>query len=689
MRKVFLSLVNALDAHRDVSTQSQFFQEHHEEALSQIETVLPGEGLQLWQEFCASKEYKDEDRVTPEKLLEYVDLICLPFDNMRQDTTNRNRSYPQLVLSLQILVRPVLQLWVKRASSLNAEHTFTERTAVEEAMDNDNGDMDYQSEYKPETNQDVYNVKMDGELDDDKDGDRSDDEADGRKSVSRPKPTKKEQDSLEMLSKRAATINPVQVTSALTSLTWILGRYKAGEFKESTARRTSLAVDKMAPTIDIDTAGNIIAILEEWRFGSHETPAFQDLNKQYGHHWRKSEHYNRYHTRKTVICEFKRLVSEEGMGDDDAIALLVARQGPKATTTFVKDLGVERRAREQIAKKGKAVSQRNSSMSRAPSDPSSSSCDTTRALTSFSAFDHSTPKKTGGMKQTMLWASAGVTPNNHLTEKAPTSEARSNVLSWCQVRNTKVLQHCAPIPGVPETWDNVALDRTYRFPIFNDIATVQHLWEFWTRGWQGGPSVRAMSTEHGATWRKKTYDSTIFQWYESRYRIVQQVQKLVELGWTQDEATERLEILRSREELSLEGLAGHLDSLYNIPEAIADAKYPNPHSLVVTMAKSADASEGGSGSMPFMGYVGGRRAPSTHHLQLNTATQKPLIEEMLDPFIRRREDYAITLSQYERRIKSRMEPGEVSSTDTVEAESEYDRTEEEEVDTVEEIGIQI
>ncbi|KAG0280668.1 hypothetical protein BGZ95_009224 [Linnemannia exigua] len=648
MRQVFLSLVAALDAHREISTQPRSLQEDHEEALSQIETVLVGEGLQLWQEFCASREYEDEDRVTPEKLLTYVDLICLPFDNMQQDTTNRNRSYPQLVLSLQVLVRPVLQFWVQKASSFNANHTFTEEsTAVEGPTHDDSGDMDYQSEYKPETYRDVYNANMDGEPDDDDDGHQSGEDTDGRESVSRLKNIKKEQDSLDALLKRAATPNPVQGTSTSASLAWTPGRYKAGEFDISKVYRT-LAVSKEIPTLDIDAAGNVVNILEEWRFGLYGSQAFQDLNKQYGYHWRKREHIGRYHARTTVVCEFKRLVSEEGMDDDEAVASLVARQGTKATTTFCKELGMERAARK-AAEKGKTVLQRNPSTLRVLSDPSSSSSDTTKALTSSSAFKHSKPKKIGEMKQTKLWASAGPTPNTRLTEKVSTSEAANNLLNWCQPLKTKVLQYCAPIPGIPETWDKVPLDRTYRFPIFDDIVTVQHLWQFWTQGWQDGPSVRARSIEHGATWRKSTYDPMIHQWYEPRYKIVQQVQKLmVELEWDEKEATEGLEILRSREKLSLEGLAERLGSLYDIPAAISEARNPNAHSLLMTFAESADASREGSGATPFMGHVGGRRSPRTHHLQLNAATQESLLEIF-----------------------------------------EYDRAAEEEVDIVEESGIQI
>ncbi|KAF9123489.1 hypothetical protein BGW39_008923 [Mortierella sp. 14UC] len=533
MRNVFLSLVAALNVHKDISTQPQSIQEDHEEARSQIETVIAGEGIQLWQEFCASREYEDDDQVTPEKLLEYVDLICLPYDNMQQDATNRNRSYPQLVLSLQVLVRPVLQHWVQKAGVLKADHTFTEeKTAVDEGWEDcglddygldDYGDMDYQSECEPETSRGAYTANIVDVLDDHKDGDRSRRNVDGRESVSRLELTKKEQNSLDILSKDAAA-NFVEGASTPLSLVWTPGRYKADEFQAPPIYHRPYAIETIGPTIDIGISDNVVDILEEWRFGLNGTQAIQDLNRQYGTRWRRKDQDFRYQIRITVVREFKRLVTDE----------------------------------------------------------------------------------------------ARPTADNHQAENAPASEATGGLSAWYIGHKTKALQYCAPTPGMPEVWDSVALDRTYRFPIFDDIVTVEDLWKFWTQGWQDGPSVRERSAKHGATWRKSTYDRAIFQWYAPRYKVVREVQKLVDLQWSEEEATEGIEVLRMREELSLEGLARHLESLYDIRAAISNAKRPNALSVLMSLAKSADACKRESSKpAPLMGHVGGRAKDGSEGLISN------------------------------------------------------------------------
>lgn len=620
--------------------------------------------------------------MTPEKLLDYVDLICLPYDNLQQRhgiASKMDGTYPLLVLSLQALVRPVLQLWVQKGPLIDAgmefsQHSYTEGRISEEGEwerdgQDDRGEMDYQSDEWPSTPRDVDLASgFEDELEDEN-IDWSRETAVVQENASRLMFAKEEPDLVK------ASSNPHEATlmkhafistSATTTPTWILGRYKADEFEATAMYNNLRTVDNNTnntPTLtyELTLTENVVGVLEEWRFGLDNHMSIQELNKQYGTRWRRKEQDYYYHAKITIVREFKRLVSQEGMEDDEAVSYLVTKQGTKATGTLYNELCQERSARNKL--EGKKVSTlpgpSSSSYSSAKSPPdsatvSSSSGGTSKASISSAELDTPSTKEASATKQAALSPSKGSTSNNHATKREPvpstatTSNASAGLLSWCfGVKKTP--QYCAPTPGMPEVWDDVTLDRTYRFPIFDDIVTVNDLWKFWTQGWDGGPSVRERSAEHGATWRKATYDPTIAQWYAARYKVAQEIRRLVERGWSESEAVEGIEALR--EDRSMEQLAERLESLNNIPAEISKVTKCDALTLMMAQARSAALSNAGSGSglTPPMGYVGGRCSPRTHLLQAATIIQEPLVEEMAPPVICSREDLAITESQFNSR----------------------------------------
>ncbi|KAF8947294.1 hypothetical protein BGZ47_009682 [Haplosporangium gracile] len=683
IRKVFSSLVVALGKHNDISSQTPSFQENRNE--DPLQAAIASEGVLLWRKFCISRAYNDDDRVTPEKLLDYVDLICLPYDNLQQRMdiiSNLDGSYPLFVLSLQALVRPVLQLWVHKGHPIDADmgfsqQTFTEGSIAEEeeqegSGQDDRGDTNYQSKTWCDMPRDADLARGLDELEDE-DIDWSRETAVVQENAPKLMFAKGKPDSVNTLS-TTATIFPVKrafsSVSASTTPAWKHGRYKADEFEETTMYSHLRTVESKTPTPTYNLAltENVVELLEEWRFGLDGQMSIQDLNKQYGTQWRRKTQDYYYHAKITIVREFKRLISEEGMKDDEAVAYLVTKQGTKGTGTLYNELCQERSARNKIAGEKSLTlpgptSSSSSSSSKTPSDSetvSSSSDGTSKALISPAKFDKPSVKDAGVTKQTTLSPSKGSTSDNRTTKKEPlthtatTTSVSTGLMSWRQGFKNKT-QYCAPTPGMPEVWDDVTLDRTYRFPIFNDIVTVDDLWKFWTQGWDGGPSVRKRSAEHGATWRKAAYDPTIAQWYAPRYKVVQEIRRLVDQDWSDSEAVAGIETLRR--DLSMEGLARHLDSLDDIPVAISNATSPNARTTMMAQARSAALSNAASGSglTSPMGHVGGRCAPRSHHLQATTAIQGPPAEEMIPPIICDREDLAITVSQFNGRAGGRFE----------------------------------
>ena len=202
--------------------------------------------------------------MTPEKLLDYVDLICLPYDNLQQRhdiASNLDGTYPLLVLSLQALVRPVLQLWVHKVPLFDADmefsqHTHTERSIAEEGEwerdgQDDRGDMDYGSEDWPSTPRDV---DLASELDDepeDKNIDWSRGTAVVQENALRLMSAKEELDAIKPPSNPVTTA-PIKhgfiSASATTTPTWTHGRYKADEFEATTIYNKLRTVDNKTPT---------------------------------------------------------------------------------------------------------------------------------------------------------------------------------------------------------------------------------------------------------------------------------------------------------------------------------------------------------------------------------------------------------------------------------------------------------
>lgn len=628
--------------------------------------------------------------MTPEKLLDYIDLICLPYDNILQKqnaTSYVDGSYPLLTLSLQALVRPVLHLWVHKDHPLDAdmdysEHAFSEGSVAEEGDWEGNGqddraDMDYQLENWPNMRRGIGPAN-ETDKPEDENVDWSRETAVAQENALRLMYAADKQDSVNIPS-IATTTKPIKfsptVASAWRTPSWTPGRYKANEFEPNTHHAKTRAVNDMAPTYDLTLTENVIELLEEWRFGLNNQMAIQDLNKRYGIRWRRKEHLSYYHARMTIVREFKRLVSEEGMEDDEAVAYLVTKQGIKSAGTLKKEICQERAARNKVAANKltsppgppSSSSSSSSSLSRTPSDSErlpSSSGSTSKVLISPAKLDKPSSKDAGDKKQGPFLSSVEPTSHNPETEKesaihsATSTSMLTSLSSWRHGFKNKT-QLCARIPGMSEVWDEVALDRTYRFPIYDDIVTVDNLWAYWTRGWDDGPSVRERSAEHGATWRKAAYDPTIAQWYAPRYTIVQEIRKLVEKDWSESEAVEGIEALRK--DFSMEGLAKHLESLDDIPVAISNATRPNALNIMMAQARSTALSRTASGLTPPMGHVGGRCAPRTH-VQTTTPIQEPVVEEIVTPVICGREDLVITLSQFNDRTRGRCEPSSITSS---------------------------
>ena len=102
---------------------------------------------------------------------------------------------------------------------------------------------------------------------------------------------------------------------------------------------------------------------------------------------------------------------------------------------------------------------------------------------------------------------------------------------------------------------------TYEIYRFNrTISTVGQVWQEYTRGLNGNPTVKDLEAEYGAKWRNSDAERNFFS---GRKRIYEMVDTLIGMGQTEDEAVDKVEELRATNNWSLNRLQSSL-KFYNV-----------------------------------------------------------------------------------------------------------------------------
>ncbi|KAG0044087.1 hypothetical protein BGZ83_010669 [Gryganskiella cystojenkinii] len=118
----------------------------------------------------------------------------------------------------------------------------------------------------------------------------------------------------------------------------------------------------------------------------------------------------------------------------------------------------------------------------------------------------------------------------------------------------KPRNYSVPVPFTPLAGDvpikTIELTSDPRYHLSSEVKTVRDTLQEWQRGFQRGPAIKDLNEQFGGVW-KDPADATQ---YSIRFRIVQEYDRLVELGRTHDQAIQELEELRGE---------GSLRSLYD------------------------------------------------------------------------------------------------------------------------------
>ena len=100
-------------------------------------------------------------------------------------------------------------------------------------------------------------------------------------------------------------------------------------------------------------------------------------------------------------------------------------------------------------------------------------------------------------------------------------------------------------PSFAETSPDIAApvlsNNDYTYRMSPQVKTIPDLWQEWTIGFGGGPSVESLNTRFGCKWRKSVAHR---QWYSRRRRLIRVIQNRISNGDAPAAVIEELELAR-------------------------------------------------------------------------------------------------------------------------------------------------
>lgn len=114
-------------------------------------------------------------------------------------------------------------------------------------------------------------------------------------------------------------------------------------------------------------------------------------------------------------------------------------------------------------------------------------------------------------------------------------------------------------PSFAETSPDIAppvpSNNDYTYRMSPQVKTIPDLWQEWTIGFGGGPSVESLNTRFGCKWRKSVAHR---QWYSRRRRLIRVIQDRISAGGAPVAVIEELEQARLRMGKGLNAFIRHV-----------------------------------------------------------------------------------------------------------------------------------
>ena len=293
-------------------------------------------------------------------------------------------------------------------------------------------------------------------------------------------------------------VNTVEVANARTQRS----KFTAEEFqllkKGSGGKRTKIV---NAPVYPLHHGVTTVEdALQEWRFGFRGGPAIQDLNSQYGVHWRRPTDWSAYTARTAVVKEYTILVKEEGYTTEQAITKLDTEQGTSSLGTLRLRITARRNAGTN-RKHGREL----------------------QGLHDTVVKDESTPARDD--------------EEDELDDDDSTDE------TYLANNRKRVAPSYEEEPTTP-----------FPFPI-RHLNSISDIWQEWVKGWQGEESFESLMQTHGKIWSRKQFWNEHNNYFYSRWRIVSTIKEAFQTGAvaTTTEAIRAMEEARESSDIPASG----------------------------------------------------------------------------------------------------------------------------------------
>lgn len=141
----------------------------------------------------------------------------------------------------------------------------------------------------------------------------------------------------------------------------------------------------------------------------------------------------------------------------------------------------------------------------------------------------------------------------------PRSRGRPRINTSTSTAEPQVPATTFTAPSFAETSPNIAApgpsNNDYTYRMSPQVKTIPDLWQEWTVGFGGGPSVESLNTRFGCKWRKSVAHR---QWYSRRRRLIRVIQDRISNGGAPAAVIEELEQARLRMGKGLNAFIRHV-----------------------------------------------------------------------------------------------------------------------------------
>ncbi|CAO3569021.1 unnamed protein product [Mortierella alpina] len=537
--------------HMDGKTLQKVKEE--QEAFAQ--QVVERDGIAIWRAWCLDQKFEDGDWITPKKLTAYVDC----------EITSRERTVAPTQSVVGSFVRPVLRLWgdqtagkssagssdsgglqlqefskqiktLAKSSSIDlsvspSSHSSTSKPGLERTEESVISELKRAQEAakaKGITGMLVDPLLVELLQDQTRFIQALVVSASPSRSGTGPAlPAISASPSHHHMSPSPVATRPTARSKSHPSQKSKIARFQADKIetpvwygKDRFTKLKPGRIYRMSPNVK-----TVQDVLVEWLEGFDGAPSIQELNTKYRAQWRGTEEPEKrlMYTRSCIVREFRRLVLEDGKTEKEALELMESDLSGCTLRTYAD--GIRTRINEE---------KRNQKLVKALREGAASPLKTTPSSLRGGNKHHKLDKgdesgEDGASESSSAEESDTSSEENNITDSAPGTTARRTTTQTALRDARRSSMTKANHPDFP-------------FPV-NDLGNVADIWQEWYKGWNGDPPLGQLIEQHGRVFYRDKFSRYKHMFY-AKQKIVRTLDQLIEDGFTEKDAIEKMEYYR-------------------------------------------------------------------------------------------------------------------------------------------------